>query len=65
MTTTMTLDEYAAAIDAEFQKQWGISWADAWGGTDRLRQPHEDGEEPADFVRWFGEKYDLIPKSEW
>jgi hypothetical protein len=31
----------------------------------RMRQAFELGEEPAEFVKWLGEKYDLIPASEW
>jgi hypothetical protein len=30
-----------------------------------MRQSFEIGEEPKDFVKWLGEKFDLTPASDW
>lgn len=56
--------EYASQCTQEAQKRWayGDLIRDHW---ERADQAFEMGEEPAEFVRWLGEKYDLTPLNEW
>lgn len=56
--------EWRAKAKAECQKQW------AYPGllddhAERSSQACANGEDPAEFVKWLGEKYDLIPAHRW
>ena len=58
-------ERYCEQVSAEMQRVYGISWNDASGDSEPLERAQEAGQSPADFVDWFGTKYDLIPVSEW
>jgi hypothetical protein len=60
-----TLLRYREAVSGEMFRVYGISWEEASGDTEPLERAQVAGQSPADFVDWFGRKFDLIPKSEW
>lgn len=56
---------WAVEVNWLMQEQFCIDLSDA--GADRsdgLRY-WKSGESPADFIVWFGEKYDLIARDQW
>lgn len=55
----MTLDEYRAEVDRWCRKLYVASWNDLCGDDDMLTSMLADGWSAEQFVRWFGEKYDL------
>lgn len=57
--------EYEQCVTQEMVLEYGITWADACGDFGPLVAAIEAGQSPAEFVQRWGEKYDLIPKSEW
>ncbi len=58
--TPPKLKAWAAQVDRLMQRDWRLSIADAGLSDDDLIRYWRDGEEPAEFVAWFAEKYDLI-----
>jgi hypothetical protein len=55
---------FVATCRWQANKQW------AYGGLvddhpERVEQAYQLKENPKDFVRWLGEKYDLIDYNEW
>jgi hypothetical protein len=48
----------------EADKQWGYREFPE-DHPDRVERAFSDNETPAEFIKWLGEKYDLIPKEEW
>lgn len=61
---TLQLQRYGAQVSSEFMRTYGISWADAAGDTAPLEEALREGQSPAEFVRWWGEKYGLVPVAE-
>lgn len=61
----MHVQEFEQLVTEEMVRLFGISWEDAGGGHEPLEQAIAAGESPAEFVEWYGEKYDLISRSEW
>ena len=57
--------QYREAVSAEMQRVYGISWQEASGDSESLEQAQVAGQSPADFVDWWGRKYDLNRKAEW
>lgn len=57
--------EYERRITREMVLEYGITWADACGDFEPLAAAIEAGQSPGEFVQRWGEKYDLIPISEW
>ena len=41
------------------------AWQEASGDSESLEQAPVAGQSPADFVDWWGRKYDLNRKAEW
>lgn len=58
--TPPKLKAWAAQVDRVMQQDWCLSIADAGLSNDDLFRYWRCGDEPAQFVAWFGEKYDLI-----
>jgi len=48
------------AVDRQMRRDWCISVADAGLDENDLRRYWLTGDDPAAFVAWFAEKYDLI-----
>lgn len=63
MSSQAIMSEYEAAVSNTMQKRYGITWQDASGDTQPLESAIADGWTPEQFVRWFGERYDLEPVS--
>lgn len=61
----MDIENYEREVSAEMERRFAINWTDAGGGREPLEQALAAGESPIEFVEWFGEKYDLISRSEW
>lgn len=62
-TASLTLDQFSFLCRAEAEKQWG--YADLVADhADRVRSAWVEDQEPAEFIKWLGEKYDLTPKQE-
>lgn len=47
-------------VDRLMKRNWCIDTADAGLSDDELTRYWREGDEPAAFVAWFAEKYDLI-----
>jgi hypothetical protein len=60
----MTLIEYRRRCRIEANRQWAYAGL-VEDHADRVVQAWELKETPADFIRWLGEKYDLIPAELW
>lgn len=58
--TQPKLKAWAAHVDRLMQRDWCLSIADAGLSDDDLVRYWRDGDEPAEFVAWFAEKYDLV-----
>ena len=54
------LKAWAAEVDRLMLCDWCIDTSDAGLGLVDLESHWKDGEEPAVFVEWFANKYDLI-----
>ncbi|MGH7584121.1 MAG: hypothetical protein ACREL5_12930 [Gemmatimonadales bacterium] len=54
------LEAYRAKVSSEMKRRYGLTWDDACGVDERLIPALNAGETPAEFVAWWGEKYDLI-----
>jgi hypothetical protein len=63
--TTWNGLQYRADVDVLMQDGYGLSWQDACGDVDPLVNAMRAGQSPAEFVDWFGMRYDLIPRSDW
>lgn len=59
------LRQYKLEVTQHMLEAYGITWRDACGDDEPLETAIERGRPAIDFVLWWGEKYDLIPKSEW
>lgn len=57
--------KFEEACQSQAKSQWAYKELVTDDGGERMRQAFEMGEEPAAFVKWLGEKYDLMPVSEW
>ena len=51
---------WVQTADRLLRRDWCLSVADAGIDEDQLTRAWRDGEDPAAFVTWFAEKYDLI-----
>lgn len=47
-------------VDRLLRREWCLSVADAGIDDEQLTRAWREGEDPAAFVAWFAEKYDLI-----
>lgn len=54
------LKAWAAQVDRRMRRDWCIGLKDAGLSDEEIERFWRDGEEPAVFVAWFAEKYDLI-----
>jgi hypothetical protein len=57
----MTLDDYRYEVSKQMLTVFCIDWDDACGEDEPLQAALDDGCTVADFVDWFGRKYDLDP----
>lgn len=56
---------YKAEVSREMLRVYGITWDDACGDDEPLIRSENDGDTPAEFVEWWGNRYNLIPKENW
>jgi hypothetical protein len=56
-------DEFTRQCGGEANRQWAYREL-VLDHADRVAQAFEIGEEPAEFIKWLGEKYDLTPASD-
>jgi hypothetical protein len=61
--TDMSLARWRGWVNLRFRTIYGITINDAGIDDDLLKSHWEDKEPPFEFVLWFGNKYDLDPKS--
>lgn len=57
----MTLAAYRDAVSTAMETRYGISWSDACGDDEPLVRAKAHSMTPEDFVRWWGDRYDLEP----
>ena len=55
----MTQSRWVRTVDHLMKREWCIDTTDAGLGEAELTRFWQQGEEPAAFVAWFAEKYDL------
>jgi len=55
----MDFAEFRRQVDVVMYYTYLIDWNDACGDDDFLKQIYEEDQTPAQFVEWWGEKYDL------
>jgi hypothetical protein len=60
----LTLDQYRSLVSGAMVRDYGVTWDAACGDSEPLERALEDGESPEQFVAWWGDKYDMIPKHE-
>lgn len=48
----MTDSEFREKVSDRMMAVYGITWADACGDDDILRDAHDDGTSPEEFVDW-------------
>lgn len=53
-------ERWVEAVDLIMKQDWCIDTADAGLDSADLSRCWREGEDPAEFVSWFAEKYDLI-----
>lgn len=53
-------EAWIATANRLMKRDWSIDTADAGLSDDDLTRYWENGDDPAEFVAWFAEKYDLI-----
>ena len=58
--TPPKLKAWAAQVDSIMQRDWCIGITDAGLSDDEILRYWRSGDEPAEFVAWFAEKYNLI-----
>ena len=56
----MTKTRWVQTVDRLMKRDWCIDTVDAGLDDAELSRYWQDGEAPAAFVAWFGEKHDLI-----
>lgn len=56
----MRLAQWVRTVDRLMRQDWCIDTADAGLSEEDLARYWRNGDEPAAFVAWFAEKYDLI-----
>ncbi len=56
--------EYIEAVDAAMIKYFGIDTSEAGIEMDMLADAQEECQTPESFALWYGEKYDLIMRSQ-
>ncbi len=54
------LKAWAAQVDSLMQRDWCIGITDAGLSDDDILRYWRSGDEPAEFVTWIAEKYDLL-----
>lgn len=58
--SNLPYERWVEAVDRLMKRDWCIDTADAGLDDAELSRYWQEGEEPAAFVAWFAEKYDLI-----
>lgn len=56
---------YWEDVDAYFQALYGVDTTDIGMSADEVANAQENGDNPREFVEWFGRKHDLTLKTEW
>jgi hypothetical protein len=64
---TKSYRDWRDAVDMHLHRIYCITIEDAGFGEDYLMDHWQSNEAPVEFVEWFGNKYDLTPRSdiEW
>ena len=53
--------DYEREVSWEMVQKYGLTWADACGDAEPLMSALRAGQSATAFVRWWGEKYGLVP----
>jgi hypothetical protein len=61
----MIFSEWQSRTDALMQEGFALTTIEAGLDETELNRHYLSSPDPAEFVRWFGEKYDLISVSDW
>ena len=61
----MPFIDYVNAVEDELESIYSITLGDAGIELEQLAHAQEAGESPSEWVDWFAEKWDLIPRSRW
>lgn len=56
----MDHSKWVRTVNRLLRRDWCLSVADAGIDEDQLTRAWREGDDPAAFVTWFAEKYDLI-----
>lgn len=56
---------YRAVVSEEMVRVYRITWNDACGDEEPLVRAENDGDSPTEFVKWWGDRYELTPKKDW
>jgi hypothetical protein len=62
-TRSQSYSDWRNAVDVRLHKIYCITIADAGLDEEYLVKHWQSNEPPSEFVEWFGNKYDLDPKS--
>lgn len=57
--------QWANSVDRILQPEYAITIEDIGISESTLGKIWKSGETPAEYVRWFGQKYDLISRDNW
>ena len=61
----MTFSDWHRRTDALMLEGFALTTIDAGLDETELNRHYFSNADPAEFVRWFGEKYDLISVPDW
>lgn len=60
----MTRDGWAKRVGQLLEREYAVTLDDAGLDQEVLDRHYDERSNPADFVRWFAAKFDLVSKSE-
>jgi len=63
--TDMEFGRWTNSVDRMLQSDYAVTIEDVGVPESALRILWKAGDTPAEYVRWFGRKYDLISRDEW
>ena len=63
--TKMRFGQWTNSVDLILQSDYAVTIEDVGVSEAALRDVWKADETPAEYVRWFARKYDLISRDEW
>lgn len=64
-STKMEFGSWLNSVDHILQSDYAVTIKDVGLSKSSLREIWKADETPAEYVRWFGRKYDLISQDKW